>query len=171
MVFGARPVDLRVWQDDGGDLAFVQDTSISGKFTKQWKLRTLAEKATPKEIAKSKSRGLSAQKRTLACNDVQVGDSVIVYRQIERKSATKSRGRVVAFGMNERGANVNFQSRTFKVAHYKARNRQGPRDVVSVVWGPSARLRAVAEGRSSLFGNKEVPGGPRADLAPEVARL
>ena len=45
MVFRANPVDLLGWGDKDVDLAFAQDTSLSGQFAQQWKLRVMAQEA------------------------------------------------------------------------------------------------------------------------------
>ena len=50
MVFGSNPVDLYAWEGKDEDLAFAQDTSLSGQFVQQWKLRRMAQEAALKEL-------------------------------------------------------------------------------------------------------------------------
>ena len=45
LVFGPNPADLHGWGDRDEDLAFAQDTSLSGQFVQQWKLRMMAQEA------------------------------------------------------------------------------------------------------------------------------
>ena len=59
-VFVANPTDLYRWGDNGGDLLRAQDTSVSGQFAQQWKLRMMAQEAALKEVANSKLRRLLA---------------------------------------------------------------------------------------------------------------
>ena len=60
LVFGSNPADNFGWGDEDEDLLFAQDTSLSGQFVANWKLRMLARGATLEEIANSKLRGTSA---------------------------------------------------------------------------------------------------------------
>ena len=43
MVFGSNPAVLFGWEDKDGDLLFAQDTSRTGQFAQQWKLRRMAQ--------------------------------------------------------------------------------------------------------------------------------
>ena len=45
MVFGSNPADLYEWEAKDGDLMFAQDTSPSGQFVQQGKLRIMAQEA------------------------------------------------------------------------------------------------------------------------------
>ena len=45
MVFGSNPADNFGWGDEDEDLLFAQDTSLSGQFVAQWKLRMMAQEA------------------------------------------------------------------------------------------------------------------------------
>ena len=56
-------------QGDDSDLELQQDASVAGRFVRHWKLRKIAQRAASKEIAKSKLRGPSAQKKSLGCAD------------------------------------------------------------------------------------------------------
>ena len=53
MVFVANHVDLFRWGDRDEDLAFAQDTSLSGQFAQQWKLRAMAQEAALAEATNS----------------------------------------------------------------------------------------------------------------------
>ena len=54
MVLGSNTMDLYGWEDKDGDLVFAQDTSVSGQFAQQWRLRMLVREAASKEIADSR---------------------------------------------------------------------------------------------------------------------
>ena len=116
LVFGANPVDLYGWDDSEDDLLFAQDTSVSGQFVQQWKLRMMAQEAALKEIANSKLRRLLAFNKTFNCTDVKVGDSVLFYKAPHRKSHPRWRGPAVVLDIDDTGALVKYQTQTFKVA-------------------------------------------------------
>ena len=63
MIFGSNLVDLCGWEDDNEDLLCTQDTLLAGQFAQHWKLRTRAQEAALKEVAKSKLRGLLADNK------------------------------------------------------------------------------------------------------------
>ena len=86
LVFGSNPVDLYGWGDSEDDLLFAQDTSASGQFVQQWKLRMMAQEAALKEVANSKLRRLLAQTKTLNYTEIKVGDSVLFYKASHQKS-------------------------------------------------------------------------------------
>ena len=73
MVFGSNPADNFGWGDEDEDLLFAQDTSLSGQFVAQWKLRMLAQEAALKEIANSKLRRILAFNNSFGNVDVAVG--------------------------------------------------------------------------------------------------
>ena len=54
LVFGSNPVGPYGWGDQDENLLFEQDSSVSGQFAQQWKLRMMAEEAALKEAANSK---------------------------------------------------------------------------------------------------------------------
>ena len=61
MVFGSNPADRFGCGDrKDADLLFAQETSPSGHFVRQRKLRILAQEAALGEVANSKSRGALA---------------------------------------------------------------------------------------------------------------
>ena len=64
MVFGAHPVVLLSRDDAAEDLLSVQETSLSGQFVKQWRLRAMAKKAAIQEAPNNKLRGLPAHKKS-----------------------------------------------------------------------------------------------------------
>ena len=88
--FGSNPADLHVWRDGGDDLLFVQETSISGQFAQQWRLRMMARKAALREMANSESRRLFAHARLFDCPDVKVGDWALFYKSVNRRWFWKS---------------------------------------------------------------------------------
>ena len=60
MASGSNPADLFVWADNDEALHFSQDTSLSGQFVQQWRLRARPQEAAPKAVADSKLRRLHA---------------------------------------------------------------------------------------------------------------
>ena len=67
---GSNPADNFGWGEEDEDLLYAQDTSLSGQFAAQWKLRMLAQKAALKEIANGKLRRILAFKNSLDSVDV-----------------------------------------------------------------------------------------------------
>ena len=61
------------WEDKDEDLAFVRDTSVSGQFAQQWKLRMMAQGAPLEEIGDSELRRLLAHGKSSGGADVEVG--------------------------------------------------------------------------------------------------
>ena len=58
MVSGSNPAELVGWGDKNEDQTFARDTSLSGQFAQQWKLRVMAQEAALKEIADRRFRRL-----------------------------------------------------------------------------------------------------------------
>lgn len=56
MVFGSEPAALYGWRDADERLSVAHDTSSSGQFAQQWKIRIMARVGAPKEIANGKFR-------------------------------------------------------------------------------------------------------------------
>ena len=92
MVFGSNPADNFGWCREDGDLLFAQDTSPSGQFVAQWKLRMMAQEAASKEIANNELRRISAFNNSFDGADARVGDEVLSYKAPSRKSAPCWRG-------------------------------------------------------------------------------
>ena len=69
MVFGSNPADLYGWEDKDEDLMFAQDTSLSGQFAQQGKLRMMAQVAALKEIDNRGLRQLTAFNKFFTCAD------------------------------------------------------------------------------------------------------
>ena len=89
MVFGSNTADNFGQGDEDEDLLFGQDTSLSGQFVAQWKLRMLAQEAALKEIANSKLRRILAPNNSFDSVDVAVGDEVLCYKAPPRKGAPR----------------------------------------------------------------------------------
>ena len=102
---------------------FAQDTSISGQFVQQWKLRMKAQEAAMKEIANSKLRRLLAYNKTFECTDIKMGDTVLFYKSPHRKSHPRWRGPAKILDIDETGVTVKFQSQSFKVALFCVRRK------------------------------------------------
>ena len=85
LVFGSNPADNFGWGDEDEDLLFAQDTSLSGQFVANWKLRMLAQEAALKEIANSKLRRILAFNNSFESVDVKVGDEVLFYKAPTKK--------------------------------------------------------------------------------------
>ena len=53
--------------------------------------------------------------------DAQIGDTVLLYEAMNRKSTPRWRGSAKIVGVDETGETGGFQGKTFKVARYFAR--------------------------------------------------
>ena len=80
MACGSNPIDLIGWDDQGEDLMFAQDTSLSGQFAQQWEPSMRAQEAELQETAKSKLRRLVAYNKAFSCADTVVGDTVLLHK-------------------------------------------------------------------------------------------
>ena len=116
MVFGSSAVDNFGWGFEDEDLLFSQDTSLSGQFVTQWKLRTLVQEAALKETANGKLRRILAFNNSFDSVDVRVGDQVLFHRAPSRKSSPRWRGPVKVHPLDETRAALAFQERTFEAA-------------------------------------------------------
>ena len=61
------------------DLAFAQDTSVSGQLAQQWKLRVIAQEVALTEIGNSGLRRLLAFDESFTRKDVKIGDTALFY--------------------------------------------------------------------------------------------
>ena len=85
LAFGSNPADNFGWGDEDEDL-FAQDTSLSGQFVAQWKLRMMAQEAALREIANSKLRRILAFNNSFGSADVRVGGEVLFYKALSGKA-------------------------------------------------------------------------------------
>ena len=113
------------YQCGGNDrgLDFAQYTSVSSRFTLQWKLRSMAREATLKEGANGKLRRILDRNKTFNSAGFAIGDSVISHGQINRKSAPTWWGPTFSLDIDETGFTVNIQSQTFDIARYRVPKR------------------------------------------------
>ena len=123
MVFGATPADLYRREDQD------KDTSFSGRFVQQRKLRMIAQEAALKEIATSIPRRLLAYNTSFNCTDVKIGDTGLFYKATNKKSAPCRRGPAKILDIDKRGVTAKFQSQTFKVARFRAGEKVESKDV------------------------------------------
>ena len=61
------------------DLAFAQDTSVSGQLAQQWKVRMIAQEVPLMEMDNSGLRRLLAFDESSTCKDVKIGDTALSY--------------------------------------------------------------------------------------------
>ena len=108
MVLGSNPADNFAWGDKDEDLLSAQDTSLSGQFVAQWKLRVMAQEAASKEIANSKLRRNLAANNSFDSAGVRVGDDAVFYKAPARKSAPRWRGPAKVLLLDESGAPPSF---------------------------------------------------------------
>ena len=87
LVSGSNPVDLFGWDDTDEDLLFARDTAASGQVAQQWELAILAQEAELTEAANSKLRRWLARKKSFDCTEVKFGDSALLHKAANRKSA------------------------------------------------------------------------------------
>ena len=98
---------------------FAQDTSLSGQYVAQWKLRITAQDAA----FNSKLRRILAFNNSFDSVGVRVGDGVLFHKAPSRKSAPRWRGPARVLPLDESGAALSFQGQTFKVARHCVRKK------------------------------------------------
>ena len=157
-------MDLYKWEDKDEDLTFAQDTSLSGEFVQQWKLRMMAQEAAPKEIAISRLRRSLAYNKSFNCRGVQIGDTVLIYKSTKRKSAPRSRGPEKILDVADAGVPAKFHPQTSEVARYRMRGKVVAKDVEDAELDPlHARMGAVPSvpwgtGRAAEYGGRDGHG-------------
>ena len=117
------------WQDNGKDLAFAQNASISSQFTFQWESRVMVRGAMLKELANGTLR------RILDCNRSL---SIRILRSATRRSSSdrlvakvlrnggdpRWRGSAnVILDFDETSVTIEIQIQTFKIARFGVRRR------------------------------------------------
>ena len=143
-----------MWQDGDSNLHFVCNALISGHFTQQRTLRTLAQEATLWVIADSRMRRFASRNKYFKCADVQPGRSAPLNKSVGRRSAPKWCGPEAVIGTDAGGVTAKFQGQSYKVARYCVRRRVDPEVAGSVEWDPASRLemeRGVRAGCHGLF--------------------
>ena len=93
-------MNLCGWEDRDEDLASAQDTSLSGQFAQQWKLRMMAQEAALKEIANSRNRRAAAYNKSFNCTNVKNGDTALFYKAQRKKGAPWLMGPGCDFGLD-----------------------------------------------------------------------
>ena len=97
-------------KDDDSNLDSVYDTSTSGQFAQQWKLRALAQGATLKEIAKIRLRRFVLRNGTPECTNAHAAGPIIRYELFGREPSAKRRGPAEASEMESAGSAEMFQT-------------------------------------------------------------
>ena len=92
----------------------------------------MAHQAALKEVAAAKLRRLLAYNMSFRSTDVQIGDAVLFYRAMNRKSAPRWRGLTKIADIDGAGVAVEFPPQTSKVALYCVRKKVGEKDVEDV---------------------------------------
>ena len=62
------------WDDKVDDMLFAQESSVSGQFAQQWKLRMMAQGAALKEVAGSRLRRLWESNKSAKSTDIKMGE-------------------------------------------------------------------------------------------------
>ena len=144
MVLGSTPAELLEWEDMDEDLTFAQDTSVSGQFAQQWKLRMMEQEAALGEVADGKPRRLLAYNKSFSCTGVKIGGASLSRKTVNKKSAPRKRGPALILDIGETGATVEFRPQTFKAARFCVREEVEARDVGDAELDPlRARVRTV----------------------------
>ena len=78
----------------------------------QWKLRMPTQAAAPKDVANSKLRRLLVYRKPFNCTVAQVGDSLLSYRALSRRSPPRWRGPAKILDIDDAGAPAQFRSPT-----------------------------------------------------------
>lgn len=79
-------------QEHDSYVDFVKNTSASGQFAQQWKLKEKAREATLEKTANNKLRRGVAPRKTFQRAEIAPGGSVICYERIGRGIAPEWRG-------------------------------------------------------------------------------
>ena len=80
------------WGGANKDMAFSQDTSLSGQLSQRWKLRKMAQEAALQEIASSRLLRLLAFNESLACTNVKIGERVLCFKAPNKEAAPRRGG-------------------------------------------------------------------------------
>ena len=124
----------------------------------------MAQEAALEEAAKSKLRRLLAYNKSSSCRDVQIGDTVLIYKSTKRKSAPRWRGPEKILDVADAGAPAKFQSQTSEVARYCMRGNVVAKDVEDAKLDPlHARMGAVPSvpwgtGHAAEYGGRDGHG-------------
>ena len=140
LVFGSNPVGPYGWGDQDENLLFEQDSSVSGQFAQQWKLRMMAEEAALKEAANSKLKRHLAYNKTFNCADAENGDAILFNKAPNWKCRPKWGGPARVLEIDETGETAQYQSQTFEVAQNCARTRVDGKDMGDRKGPPGAGL-------------------------------
>ena len=144
MVFGSKPANFFGREDTDEGLAFARDSSSSGKFAQQWKLRMMAQEPALGAMANSRLRRLSARYKSVACADVKIGDAVRIYNAPSTESAPRWRVPALILGIDETGVLAKFQSQTFSAARFCVMGKGEEQDVGDAeLVPPQARFRLL----------------------------
>ena len=98
----------------------------------------MAQEAALEEVARSKSRRLLEYNRSLNCTDVAVGDSLLFYKTVTRKSTPRRRGPATILDTDATRATAEIQSQTFKATRYCARTKMEEKGASVAEWNPTA---------------------------------
>ena len=81
----------------------------------------MAQKAALREVANRKLRSLLAYNESFRREDVLIGYAAPFNKAAKKKSTTRWRGPAKILDIDDTGATVKFQSRTFNMARYCVR--------------------------------------------------
>ena len=70
-------MDLLGWDGKGEDMLSGQETSLSGRFAQQRKLRSMTREATLMDVANSELRCLLSNSKSFNRADAKMGDSEV----------------------------------------------------------------------------------------------
>ena len=113
-------------EESDRDLDSAQNAPVSSQFLLQWELRTMAQEAMLRGMATGKVRRIMDRNQTFNSIEITIGDSVIFYRQVSRKSTPRRRGPATILAIHETGVTVKFQSQPFTIARCCVRKRVIP---------------------------------------------
>ena len=104
----------------------------------------MAQEPASKEIANSRLRRLLAYNTPFNCAAVKTRDTVLLNKTQDKRSAPRWRGPELIPDIDETGVTVKFQSQTFKVARFCARNKVEATHVEDTEVDPTrTRMRSV----------------------------
>ena len=115
----------------------------------------MAQEAALKEVANSKLRSLLAYNQSFICADVKIGDTSLLRKSTNKKSAPRRRGPAQVLDIDETGATVKFQPQTFCV-----QEKVEGKDVDVEESDPlHARMWAVGSAPSEQLMQRDMGGG------------
>ena len=92
----------------------------------------MAQEAAPKEVANSTLRRLLAYSKSFNCTVAKIGDSVLPFKAVNQRSASRRRGPAKILDIDNTRVTVRFRGPTSKVARCCVREKMEEKGVADV---------------------------------------